>query len=40
MKTDRYWIEQQDNLEFMKLIPDNKIDLIYCDIRGLKCQKK
>ena len=32
MKTDRYWIEQQDNLEFMKLIPDNKIDLIYCDI--------
>lgn len=32
IKNDKYWIRQQDNLEFMKDIESNSIDLIYSDI--------
>ena len=32
IKNDKYWIRQQDNLEFMKELDSNSIDLIYCDI--------
>lgn len=32
IKTDKYWIRQQDNLEFMKELGSESIDLIYCDI--------
>lgn len=31
-KTDKYWIRQQDNLEFMKVLESESIDLIYCDV--------
>ena len=29
IKNDKYWIRQQDNLEFMKELEDKSIDLIY-----------
>lgn len=32
IKNDKYWIRQQDNLEFMKVLESESIDLIYCDI--------
>lgn len=32
IKNDKYWIRQQDNLEFMKEIEGESIDLIYSDI--------
>jgi len=32
IKNNKYWIRQQDNLEFMKELPSESIDLIYCDI--------
>ena len=32
IKNDKYWIRQQDNLEFMKEIESESIDLIYSDI--------
>ena len=32
IKNDKYWIRQQDNLEFMKELDSNSIDLIYSDI--------
>lgn len=32
IKTDNYWIKQQDNLEFMKELKNDSVDLIYCDI--------
>ena len=32
IKNDKYWIRQQDNLEFMKELENDSIDLIYCDI--------
>ena len=32
IKTENYWIRQQDNLEFMRELEDESIDLIYCDI--------
>jgi len=31
IKNNKYWIRQQDNLEFMKELIDNSIDLIYND---------
>lgn len=31
-KNDKYWIRQQDNLEFMRELEGESIDLIYCDI--------
>jgi len=51
IKTEKYWIRQQDNLEFMKEIESNSIDLIYSDIlygtgrnfkdyQDLKCDRK
>ena len=32
IKNDKYWIRQQDNLEFMKELEDKSIGLIYGDI--------
>ena len=32
IKNDKYWIRQQDNLEFMKELESESIDLIYNDI--------
>ncbi len=32
IKNDKYWIRQQDNLEFMKELENDSIDLIYSDI--------
>jgi len=32
IKNDKYWIRQQDNLEFMKELENESVDLIYCDI--------
>ena len=32
IKTENYWIRQQDNLEFMRELESESINLIYCDI--------